>query len=177
MGKEQPDPSKLSVSEVLRKASERLLLDGAHAPTVIAEGSLQIQMAQFPDFPDRHADKAQLMYGAGLKLGADGKVGTLQKIFFISEAWISLAQNDQPLLFRPADDPNRKEVIWIDHWDLETEQSMVAVLEMMRDVTDGHLLGLRPLLPPEFRDGLSSVQSPLMQAFVDGFREGTAKNN
>lgn len=165
---QQPNP--LTLEEVVRLAKEATLAYGQHVPTVIANGTRRTVAAQLMDFPDTHEDKMQLMFAAGYALGESGQMGILTEVFFISEGWWSQAEPDQPLAVRPSQDPKRKEVLLIFHHKVEGRETQGVVLEMIRN-TDGKLNALRELAT-SFHDKETQVHSPLVAAFVAGFRMG-----
>ncbi len=70
----------------------------------------------------------------------------------------------------PSQDPNRVEVLLIDTLTIEGYWSRLTLFEMLRD-DEGNLYDLKPLEYPG-EDEKSVSESPLMDAFVEGFRRG-----
>jgi nucleoside 2-deoxyribosyltransferase len=52
----------------------------------------------------------------------------------------------------------------------------LVCLEMVRD-GDGRLTDLQPFQPPQAEDAGTSFESPLLDAFVDGYHAATARFN
>ncbi len=142
-------------------------------PTLIAEGSKRAFGGQIGDLPDTHEERVEWMLSAGYALAQSGKIGDLQQVFFISEGWMSVAQEGQPLQSRPSQDPHRKEVLFISNRIFRTHQTRLAILEMVRDA-EGWLTELSEI---DLRDELNEgeAESPLLDAFIDGFRLGGGK--
>jgi len=83
---------------------------------------------------------------------------------------MSLSAREQPPITPPSQDPQRKEALLISHLEITGQREAVVLLEMQRD-PQGKLIGLREIVRTS--DAESEVHSPLLRAFVDGFRLGT----
>lgn len=69
-------------------------------------------------------------------------------------------------------DPNRKEVLFISSLEVREPRATLVMFEMVRDSGDeDRLVELRELQLIDTDAG--EVESPLLSAFVDGFRVGT----
>ncbi len=167
MPNETRKPASLTLSEVSQIAQETLLARGRHAPTVIVEGQQRNVVVQFEAFPPTHAGRAEQMFVLGLTLAASGEVGVLQQVFFISEAWMSVAEPGRTLELPPSEDPKRKEVLIVAQHILQPPRNEVLVFEMKRD-EQGVLKTLAPAPEREKSPG-EETRNWLLDAFVIGF--------
>lgn len=163
-------PDRFSPEDVVRIAKETTLRDGQHIPMVIAQGSAGGVITYFPELPESHEDKARLMFATGVAFARSQQVGVLQDVFFISEAWTAVLGKDEEVQVRPSQDPNRIEVLIIFHHKVEGEQTEMTMFEMVRDRED-QLVELKLFEHPRFDKG-GHAESPLVDAFLDGFRKG-----
>ena len=171
MSKEsEGQPHGFTLEEVTRIARETLLKDGGHAPPVLVEGSMNTDVGQIAEFPETHEGKIQRMRSCGFALGQTGKVGEMRRIFFICEGWMSTAQKGAPRPVRPAQDPNRTEVLLIAHLWPEDNRTDWVGFEMVRSAR-GKLVALRELQDFAVEKG-RRMESPLLGAFVAGFGMG-----
>lgn len=115
---------------------------------------------------------------AGFDLAKMGKLGDLKKVWFISEGWLSLGEKGRPPTNPPSDDPDRREVLIINHRDVETNKTELILVEMIRDGAGG-LVDLVGLDAEEEagvkKGGKAETKSPLLDAFVVGFSAGLKK--
>src|SRR5215469_12890691 len=79
----------LTIEEIACAAREKLLLDGNHPPTLIAEGSREAVVITFDDFGKSAEDNQQQLMHTGFRLAHDPQFGMLKQAFFASEAWMS----------------------------------------------------------------------------------------
>ena len=77
--------------DVTQKAKEIALQDGSHVPILIVEGTRGMAISQMRDVPDTHGERLDLMRSLGQAAARSGKLGRLNQVFFISEAWMSMA--------------------------------------------------------------------------------------
>lgn len=162
----EPQPLPLPFELVTHVAREMTLRDGGHAPTLIIDGSSGPVFVQIDALAPSHNERIEQMFFAGATLAREGHLGRLRQVFFISEAWLSTAQDGLLPNTPPSQDPNRKEVLIISGYAPSTRQANLAVLEMVRD-QDGTLRDLREF--EQFEDDEDQVESPLLMAFVKGF--------
>ena len=81
-----------------------------------------------------------------------------------------VGEEGEPPSSRPSQDPKRKEVLVISNLSTSEQESRLVIFEMVRDV-EGQLAELRDIqLPGENEE--SHAETPLLDAFVDGFRMG-----
>jgi hypothetical protein len=153
--------------DVAQKAKEIALQDGSHVPILIVEGSRGMAISQMRDMPDTHDQRLDLMRSLGQAAARSGKLGRLNQVFFISEAWMSVANNGKPPDMRPSQDPNRKEVLIVTGLELKRQQKHLRIFEMIRN-PEQRVVDLSELSPPQDKDG--SIEIPLLDAFAQAFQ-------
>ena len=164
---ETPKPL-LPLDTVVQTATAVLLRDGYHVPTLIAEGERQSIVTQLKPLAATSEGRAQQLYALGAILAETGELGVLQQVFFITEAWLSLATSEHPPHFPPSEDPQRTEILVVSRMGMQPPQTEVVIFEMQRN-KQGTLVSLESLdkqIPPE-QPG--SAESPLLIAFAIGF--------
>ena len=167
----EPQPARVTLDEVVQQAVETLLLQGQHVPTIIAEGDLNVLLLAIADMGQTFEERRLQMALAGFAMAHRAQIGSLRQVFFISEAWMSTGSKDTRPFRQPSQDPNRKEVLTIANQDVLEQKTRLILFEMLRD-TDGHLREVRE------HQGLATgtdvtAESPLLEAFVDGFQHGS----
>src|SRR5690242_9245049 len=103
----------LTLEDVVRSTQEFLLEHGNHPPTVIAEGDQQTVVTQLEGLASTCDGRAQQLFMVGFALARSGEIGVLQQVFFIFEAWSSVAEPGVPMKHLPSQDPKRTEVVMI----------------------------------------------------------------
>ena len=163
-----PDQS-FDLELIAQIAKETLLKDGHHIPTVIADGDNGPIYIPMTPFPTTHEGRQQWMRMAGFGLAQTGAANTLWQVFFISEGWMSVFDGGKPPDQSPSQDPDRIEVLFIYRLTIQENQTKVVMFEMIRDEEE-RLMDLKthPLPGGEGAE----AQSPLLDAFVLGFRTG-----
>ena len=165
------------LDEITNFAKKTILEFGGHIPTVIVKGGNGTGVAQFENFPKTHEDKARLMFAAGMDTARTNQVGQLWQVIFISEAWLSMVDNGEMIDKPPSKDPNRKEILIITSMELiDDHLATLAIFEMVRDRKD-KLIELAEIKELETAHEAHHVKSPLLEAFVAGYRRGTAGMN
>lgn len=140
--------------------------DGHHAPTLIIDGSIRPVIVQIDGLAPTFEGRTQQMFVAGQALARDGGAGRLRGVYFVSEAWLSQAQEGKLPDVPPSQDPQRKKVLIVDGVEAKSRQARVAIYEMVRD-EQGNLREIRELKLPN--DSTASSDSPLLEAFLAGF--------
>jgi hypothetical protein len=171
---EREGRDRLGLEAITLIAREVALRDGGHVPTIIAQGSAGSLVGQLPDMPDTHEGKVGLMHLVGTVFGQSGEVGSLSEAFFISEGWMSQPGPEGIGETLPSQDPNRIEILVISRLIVEKKRSDLVILEMVRDDA-GQLSDLKELHSSVGED--TQVGSPLLDAFVEGFRASQYSNN
>jgi|SRR5579859_2556571 len=167
--REQPN-SILTLAEISQLAKEVTLEGGQCAPTLIVNGSEVVLMLNLLDIPDTHEGRARMMFSAGRDVARQSGIGNLRQVYFISEAWMSVAEKGKTLDRPPSQDPNRIEALVISGFNLESTEVDLAVFEMVRD-SEGTLTELKDF-QPETDEG-EHAESPLLWAFAQGFKAGS----
>lgn len=170
MNKErEPKPYHLTIEGIAQTAKEITLVNGVHSPTVIVEGSQCSIAAEFHELLDTFEGKLNQLFLTGVNFARNGEVGRLRQVFFISEAWMSLIQEDEVPATPPSEDPDRKEVLIISGKDISLQETHMIICEMIRD-DQGVLTDIRDL---EGEDTEQALEFPLLNAFIDGFSVAT----
>ena len=162
------------IEMVVETARAETLKHGSHVPTLLVTGTKGNIVNELTEMPDTHEKRAQLLFEVGFNLAQESPLGLPVQLFFISEAWYSQRQaEDKELAMLPSEDPNRLEVLLIAGLHLIQAVHSVVVLEMMRDEAE-QLIDLR-----EHKRYIEQgqVASPLLHAFLLGYRAGLKDNN
>jgi len=131
-------------------------VDGTRNPIVI-----QMEVLA-PTFEGR----MQQMFVTGQALSHEGTAGKLRGVYFITEAWLSQAQEGKLPAMRPSQDPQRKEVLIVSGLEARTRQVLLAIFEMVRDAQGA----LREVRDYRFSDNpVDAADTPLLEAFLTGF--------
>lgn len=169
MGHEQENsPSRPTLEIVTQLARESLLRDGNHVPTLIAQGSLNFIVAGLEDLDNTHEGRVRQMGFVGFALGQRDEIGTLEQVYFISEAWMSTGKGKMPD-HPPSEDPSRKEVLIIYGLSVKEREAELVLLEMIRD-RGGQLIEIKEF-PHTDVDNMT-VESPLLTTFVAAYEAG-----
>jgi hypothetical protein len=164
----------LTLAEVTRRAREVAETLGNHTPTVIAQGRGEAVMGQLQHLGETHQERCQQMFISGYILGNSGELKALEQVFLICEAWLSQVEPGSEMDVLPSQDPKRIEVLIISSFMVNTQMAQVVILEMVREADA--LVELRELSAPAVNP-LASVDSPLLTAFIEGFRWGKMGNS
>jgi len=108
---------------------------------------------------------------AGMKLATEGDLGSLEGIYFISEAWTSVATKKQAKMghfIRPSLDPYKKEALIVVGKDLVAGKTQVKTFEIVRQ---GENVDLRE----NKTDKADTADSPLLDAFEFGYKLASLK--
>lgn len=162
-------PERFTLETVTRIALEVVLQDGYHVPTLVVEGDRGSVVGQFPELPSTHEARVDMMHATGAAFARNGMATALRQVFFISEGWMSVADQEGPPHMRPSEDPHRLEVLAVSGLEVADGQTSLLIFEMVRD-SDGQLVELKPFDTPDEKE--AHAESPLLAAFVDGFRSG-----
>jgi hypothetical protein len=174
MSKErEQQPEDLTLERVVRQAREVLLMHGEHPPMLIIVGSQQNALGPLSHMAATHEERVQQLFGAGFAVGQAHTIGELKQVFFTCESWMSMAQDQTPPVMPPSQDPNRVEALIISNLRIEGKEQRrsIVILEMVRD-KKGKLVDVRELQRIE-EETEHQVYSPLLLAFVSGFRMGS----
>src|SRR2546423_1367201 len=133
------------------------LKKGEHPPTLFVEGTIDKVAMSFQKMPEHHEEKALQMFFAGKQIAERERIGSLVKVFFVSEAWMS-ERREHKKYIRPSLDPERNEVLIISCFDNIEAKESITVLKVVRD-NNGQFRELT-----EFKQlpKISEVRSPLI---------------
>src|SRR5690348_986325 len=120
------------MEEIVQIAKGIALKYGCHAPQLLLFGEQGVVPMTFLDFPGEQEEKISYMFGAGKHCSSNHSIGKLNKVFFVSEAWMVRMNKDEPYI-RPAFHPKRIEVLIISCLDCCTNEQTVQTLEYVRD--------------------------------------------
>ena len=162
----EPNRHLLSIEAVSTLACEALIQEGEHSPLILAQGNGLPVGTMLSHMPSNFEQRIALMARLGAELKLSGDIRHLKQVFFIHEAWYSSVKDGKLPNVRPSQDPQRKEVLIVAQWQVARNQGDVRIFEMIRSGED--FLELQPLAIPQ--DAEKSIQSPLLEAFVHGFR-------
>ena len=158
----------ITIEEIISKATEIMLRDGNHVPTLIMEANNKLVASQLPSMPVTHGERVEFMRFVGQVAAKSGKVNQLQQVFMVTEGWMSEPSEDKPSEIRPSQDPNRKEVLIISAYQIKERKKQMEILEILRDSNE-QVVSLEKFLPDiEKKD--ESVDIPLLDAFVEGYQ-------
>ena len=154
-----------TLNTVSKMAQEAALLKGYHVPLLLADGDLNALVLSLDELAESHQARAQQLFFIGMMMAQGGQVGVLQQVFFVSEGWMSVAEDGKSIEQMPSQDPKRKEVLLVSQLQVEEKQTHINILEMKRD-KKGKLRSLEPFSQIVEQ---AEVQSPLLNAFALGF--------
>ena len=162
-------PNQYSFEEVVQLAKEVILRDGTHVPMLIAEGSIRGLAGHIPVMPETHEERIHFMRSAGYSTAQSGAIGFLKQVIFIGEGWMTVAEQGEAPKVRPAQDPQRKEVLIVAGLQVRDNTRELKLFEMQRD-QEGTLVELGEITPKE--DDHNQAENPLLDAFAEGFQMG-----
>jgi hypothetical protein len=146
------------------------LKQGYHIPMLFLDGTIAKAPMILGKFPDEHEEKVKYLYRAGKNFSKKNEIGKLNKVFFISEAWMGRITNTEAFergeFIRPSLDPKRIETLVVSCLDCATKAQTVKTLEYVRD-QKGDLTELKDVDLP---DGVIA-KSLLLPAFVVGYND------
>lgn len=168
MPNDETSKPRLSLEDVAQFAKAVALQDGYHRPTLIAEGERQAIVTQIESIAPTHEGRAQQMFTLGAVLAESGELGVLQQVFFITEAWMSVATTDEPPHVPPSQDPQRREILVVSRLTIQPPQTEIVVYEMKRDSANT-LIHLEEMEKNTTGEPEAVAESPLLEAFAIGF--------
>lgn len=172
MSKEHdPLPGQFTLEAVAEMAQATLRRTGAHRPTLIVEGYGQAGVVQVDHLAETPERRHWQMQRVGFEL-AKQEYGVIpQRVFFVTEGWLSVAEGGKTPHERPAQDPARKDVLIVSGLDVREAGARVLVYELRRD-SEGLVIDVTPLPMRDEEGHESRAESPLLEAFVQGFAMG-----
>jgi hypothetical protein len=164
----------MTTEAVVKQARETALKQGRHLPTIIVEGKENHVGCVLADFPEDHRGKVLMMFSAGLSVACEEKLGELRQAHLISEGWMSRAKAGKLPAVPPSRDPDRIEALIVAGRNVETGGSTFVSFEMVRNET-GKLVDLTEFETSQWARGQASFESPLLDAFIRGYRAGLGR--
>ncbi len=161
----EPQRGPLTIEQVAAIAKETILRDGYHIPMMLVDGSKNHVAIQITEVGDTFEERQRQMFQAGFALAQENVIGSLEQVFFVTEAWMSAGTQDKEPVYPPSQDPNRKEILFISCLNVLTRENEALTFEMIRDA-EGKLVELTQL------QRSTEAESPLLNAFVVGFAMG-----
>jgi hypothetical protein len=119
------------IEQIAAISRETLLKDGNHIPTLIVVGTLGKGIGQLQGDFETSDDRRRAMSVLGKAFREEKQIGKLEKVFFISEGWMSAAAKSGEII-RPSEDPNRIEVLVVSELDLQGKKTNMLLFEMER---------------------------------------------
>lgn len=165
----EPQPSRLTIDTVAAQAKEVLLRDGYHQPILIVEGTDQALAVDLSEMADTAEMRQLQVFMAGAAVAQENLIRSLSQVFYIGEGWMSQQTDEIPKL-PPSEAPDRVEVLMIAGTQAQTDQGQIILLKMLRN--EQHVLVGTEEIARSF-----DAQSPLLQAFMEGFQTGFPHSN
>ena len=82
---------------------------------------------------------------------------------------MSEPREEEGKLIRPSEDPNRKEVLIVSAIQMKERKKNLKIYQLVRDQNE-QITGMEEFVPESPQE--TSVEVPLLDAFVQGFRTG-----
>lgn len=159
----------ITLDTVVAIVRDIMLVQGTHQTSVLVCGDNGVVLGALGDLPPGFEEREQHLFSAGFLLSEKTDLGPLEQAFFISEGWMSIIEDLQVEVI-PSEDPQRLEVLMIAGIDFQSNIHSMLIMEMIRHVDSGALIGLEERTRHDSRDG--QVHSPLLDAFVAGYAAG-----
>lgn len=166
MSPERKKPN-ISFEEVISQAKETILRAGNHQPALIAVGDKKLVYGEIPDIPPTYGARVHLLRFLGQASAKSGVIGKLNKAYMVTEGWMSAVSEDKPSNIRPSQDPEKKEVLIISGIEIQENKKRIMVFEIIRD-KNKKIDRLEEFLSDS--DKAKTAETPLLDAFVDGFQ-------
>jgi hypothetical protein len=152
----------MTIDDVATKAKENLVRYGELVPTLLIDGT--VDSFVYPLLVKDYSDRVGMMQNAGVEVACTHNVGKLNRVFLVTEAWMSRKAQGERLTHSPSRDPKRKEIVLIACFDVLQNVQTTRAFEIVRD-TEGNLAQLQSLTQNETAETIS----PLLPAFVQGY--------
>ena len=154
--------------EVIEQVKRSALQFGGHIPMLLVEGTKRNTVIPLETMPADQVLKHRTLFRIGYNLANDVLLGDLVQVFFIGEAWMSRAKGGKLPKQRPSEDPQHEEVLTISYINIVEHTKGMVVFTYVRD-EDGKLVELKQFKPEL---GEATFESPLVDAFIDGYELG-----
>jgi hypothetical protein len=159
----------ITLEEIISNAKEIMVRDGKLTPVLIMEADNKVVVGQIPDLSPTPGERVELMRFLGQAAAKSGRVNNLQQVFMVTEGWMSEPSVDGDELIPPSEDPNRKEVLIFSAIQMRERKKHLKVYEVIRDQHE-QVIRMEEFVPETLEE--TSVEVPLLDAFVQGFQTG-----
>lgn len=154
---------------ILNKTQQEFMQEKGITPKILINGTKNNVLIPMPFLPSNPEAKFQMFNEIGKELAKDiFKIGIINSVFFISEAWLGTAKKGDKLI-RPSLDKNRKEVILINALELNMttgNKNIVITYEIDRKQKEPKLK--KDLDSRDSKD-MSGFESNLINELMRGF--------
>jgi hypothetical protein len=158
----------MTIEAIMKSATELLIREGCHAPTILLDGTNQAGVIVLAEFPSENTERIQLMYKMGQQAVHERSVGVLRQVFLVSESWMGTRQSLDDITkkgyIRPSLDPHRMEVLTVTCLNTSTQEHTIGILEIIRNSQD-EIVELKKVAV-----GDGKGESSLLPAFVAGYQ-------
>jgi hypothetical protein len=164
----------MDLSSIMAQASETLLRQGSHLPTLMIEfeGMRAPVRSSLRSFPQAAEQKPEILYRRGRRMGRRYGHVMIRHVWFVIEAWMNRPVPGTPYVV-PSLDPEREEVLLVLELNaLDLHQSFEG-RKMIRNQA-GKLIDLQPLKDFLPEGDAFEVTGILLPAFLAGFVEVAA---
>jgi hypothetical protein len=134
---------------------------GSFQPTLFVHGTEGRVFTTLP-FGETNEERIAIMTEAGIQFAKSDRVGNVERVYFVSEAWVSPARDRYT---KPSQDPNRREVLIFNSLDCRSEAQGLEMYACIRNWKQ-EIVDLKRI--PEPAGG--SVGGRLLPSFLAGFR-------
>jgi hypothetical protein len=157
----------MTTDAVLDLAKRLLLeLDEVRPMLIILgeKGATRIPLDGLPQEPEQ---KTKALLALGYAVARESRLGELQQLFFLSEAWMTTAPLGTPLKTMPIDDPKRREVLILAQRTRDPGTTMIQLFEINRSSEEIELQRIKQVEDPR-----GSAESPTLDSFLYGYEQG-----
>jgi hypothetical protein len=147
--------------EIVTVAKAAVRRFGSFQPTLFVHGTKGMVFTTLP-FGETYEERIAIMTQAGIQIAKSDRVGDLERVYFVSEAWVSPVRDQYT---QPSQDPNRQEVLLFNSLDAQTQAQGLEMYACVRNWKQ-EIVDLKRIPNP---DG-GSVGGRLLPSFLAGFR-------
>jgi hypothetical protein len=149
--------------DILATCKEAMLQFGSFKPTLFVEGTNGKMYTHLP-YGETNAKRIEIMVETGIQFAKSGKLGDVEKVISVSEAWTGPAR--EPYV-PPSQDQNRQEVLLFSLLDARTNTQYLEMYACIRnwkqEVIDLKLIEVAG-------KGTVEVISALLPSFLAGYK-------
>lgn len=156
----------MTIREVIKMSKRVLLQNWEHQPILILDDGKHSQVVVLVNFPNFADEKQGYMASLGLTAAKNPKVGELVQVFIVFEGRIG-SPLDGHVPVPPNTDPKRQEGLILANYVVATGETAMHVL-MIERAAGRKIRRLNPLKAAKD----ASVESPLIESFLAGYRFG-----